>query len=300
MRGGACRGLTLAVVVAILAAVLLAPERRPQMAEVAGSFVWNHPHPRFGGLSAIDLAPDGLGFVVVSDTAAFFSGRFARGPEGEVTGAEIGAPVLPVSHHGTPLQDWMEDAESVAILPDGGFYVSYESHDRIVRYGPGGREWIAEHWAPVLRTLTLNKGIEALAIDAAGRLLAMPEAPPGGGDTPVWRIRGQEAELAFTLRRDRNWAPTGADFGPDGRLYLLERDFWPLLGFSSRVRRIALSGDLVVADEVIWQSDPGRHDNLEGIAAWQDGAGAIRLTLLSDDNFLPVQRTEVVDLRVIP
>lgn len=300
MRGGAGRGLTLATVAAVLAAVLAAPSPRPQMAEEIGRFAWDLPGPRFGGLSAIDLAPDGLGFVVVSDSAAVFSGRFSRGPRGEVTAAKAGPPALPLSRHGRPLDEWMDDAEGVALAPDGGLYISYETHDRIVRYGPGGRTWLEEYWPPAFKTLTINKGIEALAIDADGRLLAIPEAPPDGGDTPVHRIRGQEADLAFTLRRDRNWAPTGADFGPDGCLYLLERDFWPLLGFSSRVRRIVLAGDRVAADEIIWQSDPGRHDNLEGLAAWRDGAGAIRLTLVSDDNFLPVQRTEIIDLRVIP
>jgi hypothetical protein len=294
VRGGLGVGLT-ALAIALGFA---APAPRPQKAEEVGTFVWDVPRPRFGGLSAIDLAPDGLRFVAVSDSAAFFSGRFTRGPRGEVTAAKVGPPVLPVSHHGTPLEDWMDDAEGVALAPGGGFYVSYESHDRIARYGPGGREWIEEYWPPVFKTFTINKGIEALAIDARGRLLAIPEVPPQGGDTPVYRIRGQEADLAFTLRRDRNWAPTGADFGPDGRLYLLERDFWPLLGFSSRVRRITLAGDRVMADEVIWQSDPGHHDNLEGLAAWQDGTGAIRLTLVSDDNFLPIQTTELVDLRV--
>lgn len=294
MRGSLGVGLTAVA----LAAVLAAPAPLPQKAEEVGTFVWEVPRPRFGGLSAIDLAGDGLRFVVVSDSAAFFSGRLTRGPRGEVTAATVGPPVFPVSHHGTPLEDWMDDAEGVALAPGGGFYVSYESHDRIVRYRRGGREWVEEYWPPVFKTFTINKGIEALAIDAKGRLLAIPEVPPGGGDTPVYRIRGQEADLAFTLRRDRNWAPTGADFGPDGRLYLLERDFWPLLGFSSRVRRITLAGDRVSADEVIWQTDPGHHDNLEGLAAWQDGAGTIRLTLVSDDNFLPIQTTELVDLRV--
>lgn len=294
MRGGIGVGLT----VLAIAVALTAPAPRSQKAEELGAFVWEVPRPRFGGLSAIDLAPDGLRFVVVSDSAAFFFGRFTRGTRGEVTAAKVGPPVFPLSHHGTPLEDWMDDAEGVALAPGGGFYVSYESHDRIVRYGRDGREWIEEYWPPVFQTFTINKGIEALAIDAKGRLLAIPEVPPEGGDTPVYRIRGQEADMAFILRRDRNWAPTGADFGPDGRLYLLERDFWPLLGFSSRVRRITLSGDRVSADEVIWQSDPGRHDNLEGLAAWRDAAGAIRLTLVSDDNFLPMQRTELVDLRV--
>lgn len=293
-----CRGLGLGLTLAALAAVLAAPAPRPQRAEEVGRFVWEVPRPRFGGISAIDLAPDGLGFVAVSDSAAFFFGRFSRGARGEVTGAEVKPAVLPRSHHGTPLQDWMDDAEGVAIAPDGGLYVSYESHDRIARYGPGGRKWIEEYWPPVFRTFAINKGIEALAIDADGRLFAIPEAPPGGGETPAYRVRGQTAEVAFTLRRDRNWSPTGADFGPDGKLYLLERDFWPLLGFSSRVRRITLAGDRVRADEVIWQSDPDHHDNLEGLAAWRDRAGAIRLSLVSDDNFLPVQTTEIVDLLV--
>lgn len=293
-----CRGLGLGLTVLALAAVLAAPVPPPLKAVEVGRFVWKVPDRHFGGLSGIDLRPDGLGFVVISDSAAFFSGRFTRGVNGEVTAAKVRPPVFPLSHHGTRLDDWMDDAEDVAFVPGGGLYVSYETHDRIVRYGRGGREWIEEYWPPVFRTFAVNKGIEALAVDANGRLLAIPEVPPAGGDTPVYHVRGDEADVAFTLRRDRNWAPTGADFGPDGRLYLLERDFWPFLGFSSRVRRIALEGDRVTADEVVWQSDPGRHDNLEGLAAWRDGAGAIRLTLVSDDNFLPVQTTEVVDLRV--
>ncbi len=294
MRRGLGIGLTLAVLVAVLAA----PAPLPPKATELGRFVWEVPGPRFGGLSAIDLAPGGLRFVVVSDTAAFFFGRFTRGARGAVTGAKIARRVLPVSHHGTHLDDWMDDAEGVALAPDGGLYVSYESHDRIVRYGPGGRKWIEEYWPPVFDTFAINKGIEALAIDAGGRLLAIPEVPPEGGDTPVYRVSGQQADVIFTLRRDRNWAPTGADFGPDGRLYLLERDYWPMVGFSSRVRRITLDGDRVTADEVIWQSDPGRHDNLEGLATWRDAEGKIRLTLVSDDNFLPFQTTEVVDLGV--
>lgn len=288
----------LALCAAVVAAVLTAPAPTGRGAEVVGSFVWRNPDPRFGGISALDVQADGQGFVAVSDSAAFFFGRFTRDAAGAVTGARLAAPVLPVSLHGTRLDDWMDDAEGVAVAPDGDLFVSYESHNRIVHYGPGGERWIDESWPEVFEAFEINKGIEALAIDPSGRLIAIPEGPPGGGDTPVYAVRGQQAPVAFTLRHDRGWSPTGADFGPDGRLYLVERDFWPLLGFASRVRRVTLAGDKVTGDEVVWQSPPGRHDNLEGIAAWADAHGGLRLTLVADDNFLPVQKTEVLDLKL--
>ena len=35
----------------------------------------------------------------------------------------------------------------------------------------------------------------------------------------------------------------------------------------------------------------GALDNMESLAAWRDPQGRIRVTLLSDDNFFPLQRT---------
>lgn len=44
------------------------------------------------------------------------------------------------------------------------------------------------------------------------------------------------------------------------------------------------------------QSEVGRHDNLEGLSVWQDAQG-VRLTMVSDDNFMFFQRTEFVEYR---
>lgn len=45
------------------------------------------------------------------------------------------------------------------------------------------------------------------------------------------------------------------------------------------------------------QSELGRHDNLEGLSVWRDAQG-LRLTMVSDDNFMFFQRTEFVEYRV--
>ncbi len=286
--------------IAACALALAGGATAPPRAELVGSYVWTDDNPHFGGFSGFDLTEHGLGFVAVSDSAAIYRGQLTRDASGRVTAVEAEDPFVPLSHHGTPVQDIMDDAEGLAIGPGDTLFVSYETENRIVEYGDGGRTWVQEFWPPVFRLFELNKGIEALAIAGDGALYAMPEVfGEKGTPIPVFRLRDGVLDTPFTLRRDGDWQPVGADFGPDGRLYLLERDFWPFIGFMSRARRVTLDGDRVIADEILFATSAGMHDNLEGIAVWQDDTGAIRLTMISDDNFLPVQRTEIVDYRIV-
>jgi len=82
---------------------------------------------------------------------------------------------------------------------------------------------------------------------------------------------------------------------PDGQFYLLERDFTGL-GFRTRIRQFDAD---FTNETVLLETGNARHDNLEGISAWRDDSGSIRLTLVSDDNFLFLQRTEIVEYRVL-
>ena len=87
--------------------------------------------------------------------------------------------------------------------------------------------------------------------------------------------------------------PVGADFGTDNLLYLLERSVSPL-GFRTRVRRFDLS-QINLIEEILLTTGQLSHDNREGISVWTDQKGATRVTMISDDNFLPILSREVVE-----
>ena len=136
--------------------------------------------------------------------------------------------------------------------------------------------------------------MEALAVDGRGNLYALPERFRYGPDSPLYRYNGSGWRLLARIPRTDGYLPVGADFGPDGQFYLLDRAFTGL-GFRSRVRRFDPAD---WSGETLLETNTGRHDNLEGLAVWRDAGGAIRLTMISDDNFRFFQRTEIVEYRV--
>ena len=87
----------------------------------------------------------------------------------------------------------------------------------------------------------------------------------------------------------------GADFGPDGRFYLLERRVNLLARFSTRIRRFDYAQGAFGAAQTLMTSAPGALGNMEAISLWTDAAGQVVVSLVSDDNFLPLQETTVVE-----
>ncbi len=287
----------------ILAGMLSAsPGRAAAGADYLGTFVWTGDRPDFGGWSGFDTDAQGVAFRAVSDIGRTVAGRLVRDAAGRVTGVEAGPNDPLLGDEAEILAVYVRDAEGLAVAPDGSFAVSFEGDDRIGR--------IVTYATPQSRAVILmngqglgldeNKGIEALAMAADGALYGITE---GAGLLTGHRgfvLRNGALSEPFALPRDGTWRPVGADFGPDGRLYLLERDFWPFLGFQSRVLRLTLAadGNAVTGTEVLLETHAGVHDNLEGIAVWTDAAGGTRLTMISDDNLRRSQRTEIVDYRL--
>ncbi|MFZ5964365.1 esterase-like activity of phytase family protein [Thalassococcus sp. BH17M4-6] len=291
-RSGRAVGAALALGLAVLAAA-------PATADIArlqSSALVSSVDPRLGGLSGLELSDDGQRFVAISDRGLIVRGRIVRSG-GRITGLEHSGLRPLRDPKGRPVQGPAADAEGLALRDDGRIYVSFEGRHRIWRYDRPDVAARLPH-ADGFADLQSNSGLEALAIDARGWLYTLPER--SGALTrafPVWRYRQSGWDQPFEVPRRGGFLPVGADIGPDGRFYLLERSFGGL-GFRTRVRRFNLSATTLDREVTLLETPLGRHGNLEGLSVWRDDRGHICLTMIADDNFNPLQQTEIVEYSV--
>jgi len=270
-------------------------------ATYVGSYVWQVEGPAFGGFSALDLSNDGTAYVTISDRGQVLAGRFSRDGDGVVTAASIRLQDWVRNGRGQRLLGKLADAEGVALDGFGGIFVSFEGLARVTHYPAIGGPEIPIDSPRDFAAFPGNEGPEALAMDAAGVIYAIPEhAMLRNRAFPVYRLQGDRWDRPFAIAGVGHWLPVSADVGPDGRLYVLFRDFLGIRGFLSRVARYDLAGNVLGPEQVLLETAPGIHDNLEGLAVWLDDSGATRLSMISDDNFLMLQQTELVEYRLDP
>jgi hypothetical protein len=301
----------LAVIAAVLAALALQGSASPTPPPGFLSAIrWSEADTRFGGFSAIEVSEDGSRFTAINDKGSLVQGALVRGADGRLVEVRSG-PIHRLKANGQePLLAGRTDSEGMAVAPDGTVYVSFEGVPRVLRYadlmGPAENLPTPPEFADFPR----NAALEALAMDARGVLYTFPEemkgskrirlltgqpGNPRGGDFPVWRFDGTRWTQPFDLPRAGGFLPVGADFGPDGRLYVLERSFHGIAGFASRVRSFSVGARALGDARLVLQSPSGLHGNLEGLSVWRDAGGEIRLTMVADSNFLAFQRTEIVE-----
>ncbi|WP_417742954.1 esterase-like activity of phytase family protein [Salipiger sp.] len=282
-----------AIGAALVGALAIAAAASGGEARFTASYTWRMDDPAFGGFSGIELSEDGRRFTAISDRARIVTGTLER-QDGRIVAVHAG-PIVPLMDENGQRQSHAKgDSEGLAIDGTGRIFVSYEGVSRVWAYDTPERAMPLPR-ADAFKRLQNNSSLEALAVDAKGRLYTLPER--SGELTrpfPVWRYDDGGWTQPFEIPRRGGFLAVGADIGPDGRFYLLEREFTGV-GFRSRVRRFDMAEDALSGETTLFESHLLRHDNLEGIAVWRDEAGAIRLTMISDDNFNFFQRTQLVE-----
>jgi len=265
-------------------------------AQFLGSYVWKMHKPWFGGWSGIDLSADGQHMTVISDRSHILKGQISR--EGDKITAIRPGPVFPIqASTGKNLTGRAGDSEGLAVSPNGHIYISFEGVARVAEYTKPNSRAVALPRPDAFRKFGKNRALEALAVDDKGRLYAVPEMTDDKGEIPVFVFKDNAWSPGFSLAGGGGYLPVGVDFGPDGRIYLLERS-WNIFGFRARLRRWTLVNGQPQKEELLVQTRTGTHDNLEGVSIWRDQQGRTRVTMISDDNFLFLQRTELVEYAI--
>jgi len=294
--------LTAALIVSLCAAawaaaaVWQATRADSNSAEHIASLRWHEEAAWFGGLSGLEVTDDGAGFVAITDRSHLVEGEFLR-DQGRITQVRITRDQRLIDTDGAPMASKGEDSEGLALAGSGAFYVSFESPHRVLEYTSAGARALPVPQA--FRSFRFNASFESLARDASGQLLLISEAPARRAEIArVWTWTDQTGWQGLGAYPERDgFLPVGADFGPDGALYVLERKF-VTIGFRSRLRRFALSPAGLTGGDILLNTPLAVHDNLEGLSIWRDAAGELRATMISDDNFFWVQRTELVEYRL--
>jgi hypothetical protein len=271
--------------------------------EYRSGLVLTSPFRGFGGLSSVRLDARGERFIMLSDKGSWFTGRIDYVGR-EMTGlSDVEASPM-LGPDGRPLTErgWF-DSESMAL--DGPFvYVGLERVNQLLRFdfskGFTRSRGEVVPLPPAAKKLPYNKGLEALVMvpkgqPLAGTLIAISERGLDANGNLIGFLIGGRAPGQFAVRRTSNFDVSDAVLLSSGALLLLERKFSWFAGVGIRIRNIPLKSiapGAVVDGPSIFDADLGQEvDNMEGIDAHVTAEGDTVLTLVSDDNFSPVQRT---------
>lgn len=258
--------------------------------------------PRFGGLSGLLVTPGGERLIAISDRGTIWTAALDHDARGRLTG--IGGWSVQELRRGPgdPPPSRAGDAESLARL-DGSVIVAFEQAHRLRRLPLDDLGAVPEPvpaFEGVLGDGDGNAGIEALTDLPGGGLLAIAEgAFEPDGSLSAWIVDaggGGTARLGYVP--GDGFRPTGADrLGDD--VFVLERRFSLLGGFQARIVRLKASdvrpGTRLRGEELGRLRPPLPADNFEGLAVrraeGEGDDGRVLLHLVSDDNFLALQRT---------
>lgn len=263
----------------------------------------------FGGFSALWRSADGRELVSVSDNAQWLTAQAVEDGSG-IAGLAAARMAPLLDEAGRPLVDGRSfDTESLAMV-GGEAFVGIERVHEVRRFA-FGRDGVSARGEriptpPDMKRLPGNAGLEALGVAPpghalAGSLVGISEQARRTQNAPTkgWVLTGPR-QFGFDVVRTGNYDVTDLGFLPSGEALLLERRFDIFWGIACRIRLLApdvFRPGALVDGPVIFEADRSHEiDNMEGIAIHRDGStGETVVTLVSDDNFMPFQRTLILE-----
>ena len=290
--------MALLLLCGIAAAVRIVP---PEADGVRSLYIWDADIEAFGGYSGLWADAAGREIALVSDQGYYLTGSLQRRDDA-ITGVEVAAAGELLDHKSETAPSFHRDAEGLARAADGAFYVAYEGWHRIYGFAAlDERPRVLMRVWDAFLDLPGNQGMEAVAVAPDGIVYGFTEAMEGGGQSEIFWYDGKDWDRSGRLPLTDGFRVTGADFGPDGALYILERKFHLILGFASRIRRFAYGPEGFGCAVTLARTPFGALDNMEGLAV-RAGArpGEVVALMVSDDNLLPVQRTMFVEMVLDP
>lgn len=254
--------------------------------------------PRLAGLTGLHTA-DGRRAVAITNFGWLIEGGFERDGAGRLTGFRLLRADPLTFPGGRALTNGFRAAEGLAVARDGRLFVSFEYHTRVWTYrGPGADpQDLGAH--DDFQRLPNGRGLASLALGPDGAIYAIPERPARmTHGFPSYRWQDGVWHGSFRMPSSDRFLPVGADFGPDGWLYVLEHE-GSASGGRSQIRRFAVQGDRMGRGQVLMRSAPGEFGYLSSLSVWRDGSGRLRATLLADSGAAPGQPAEFVEV-VLP
>lgn len=254
------------------------------------------PDGSVGGLSGIEVLDHGRRFIALSDRGFLLEGGMLR-EDGKLSGIEVTSKKRLPRADGQGAEAVTVDSEGIAITPQGEILISTEQTNQIWWLAPdlSPRSVVSP---PDAGRLPHNGAYEALAVAPNGDVYTVGEGVLADGSAPhLWRYDGKDWQALLRIPREDRYMPVGADFGPDGQLYILQRAVG--LGLRARILRLDPE-DPATPPQLIWESDRHPGTNFEGLSIWTTEAGQLMVTLVSDNNFWPLFQTVFLEKPLAP
>lgn len=289
------------------AAPVALDERKPYRRNVGkleylAGFELFSSEPGFGGLSGLSVSSDGRTLHAVSDQGVYFTARLTHDAGERLTAIDSwsAGPLLPGGAYG--------DAEAITPDKDGAWLISFEGRHRIMKFAsangkPGAAPGKDVPLPADLADAPFNGGLESITLLRDGTLMALTEQYENpDGSVKGWFIRADSA-APFSYRTLDGFSPTDLATLPGGDVLVLERKF-SIMNMKAKIRRLAGAelepGRTLAGEEIADIAHPLTVDNFEGLAARSGANGSTLLYIVSDDNFLPIQRTLLLQFRLSP